>query len=69
QTIPVNFENNTSTAVNYTVKKGDSLWLIAKRFNIHVEQLLAWNKLDKKKHLNPGQQLIIQTTQTRITGA
>ena len=51
---------NTKTANNaYIVKQGDSLWLIARKFDVHVKDLLKWNKLRKGKHLQPGQSLII----------
>jgi membrane-bound lytic murein transglycosylase D len=50
----------------YTVKQGDSLWLIAKKFDIRVKDLLKWNNLKKGKHLQPGQSLIVQSN---IAGA
>ena len=57
--------NNESTT-EYIVKKGDSLWLIARRFDIHVAELLEWNNLRKNKPLQPGQTLLIRKN---ITGA
>ncbi|HIF50197.1 MAG TPA: LysM peptidoglycan-binding domain-containing protein [Thiotrichaceae bacterium] len=56
-----------STAINgnaYTVQHGDSLWLIARKFDIHVKDLLKWNNIKKGKHLQPGQNLIVQQTTT-----
>jgi len=44
---------------NYTVKKGDSLWLISKRFGTTVSQLRKWNKLPVNKPIHPGQRLIL----------
>lgn len=43
----------------YIVKKGDSLWLIARRFGVTVKQLQAWNKLSNRKYLRPGQKLLL----------
>lgn len=58
---------NTSTKANpYIVQHGDSLWLIARKFDIHVTDLLKWNNIKKGKHLQPGQSLVVQQT---VTGA
>ncbi len=44
---------------HYTVKRGDSLWSIAKKFNVTVKQLLAWNNLRKNKYLYPNQKITV----------
>ncbi len=43
----------------YKVKSGDSLWLIARRFDIHVQQILDWNLIKKDQPLKPGVELKI----------
>ncbi len=43
----------------YRVKSGDSLWLIARRFDIHVKQILEWNDLKKDQIIKPGEDLKI----------
>ena len=50
----------------YVVKKGDSLWLIARRFDIHVADLLEWNNIRKNKALQPGQILIVRKSITGV---
>lgn len=45
--------------IGYQVKKGDTLSHIAKKFSVSVNNLVAWNKLSKKKVLKPGQKLTI----------
>ncbi len=56
----------SSTTSAYTVKQGDSLWLIARKFDVHVKDLLKWNNLKSGNHLQPGQSIIVQQT---IAGA
>jgi len=43
----------------YSVKKGDYLSKIAKRFDVSVAQIVKWNQLDKNSHLKIGQKLKI----------
>jgi membrane-bound lytic murein transglycosylase D len=48
---------STTRKLRYTIRRGDSLYLIASRFRITVSDLLRWNKIDKNKILRPGQKL------------
>lgn len=43
--------------LRYTVRRGDSLSLIASRFRITVNDLVRWNRIDRNKILYPGQKL------------
>ena len=47
--------DNRLHALRYTVRKGDSLYRIADRFNISVADIKRWNKVGK--YLQPGQKL------------
>ena len=47
----------TTRKLNYTVRRGDSLYLIASRFRVTIAQLVRWNNIDKDKILRPGQKL------------
>ena len=49
--------NGLTRKLNYTVRNGDSLYLIASRFRVTVAQLVRWNNIDKNKILRPGQRL------------
>ncbi|HSR63946.1 MAG TPA: LysM peptidoglycan-binding domain-containing protein [Gammaproteobacteria bacterium] len=52
----------TSTSqkhISYTVKEGDSLWLISRRYGVSVKQLQKWNSLGGRSYLKPGQNLDI----------
>jgi membrane-bound lytic murein transglycosylase D len=45
--------------VRYGVRRGDSLSRIARRFNVAVDDIIAWNRLDVNSYLQPGQSLLI----------
>jgi membrane-bound lytic murein transglycosylase D len=51
--------------IRYTVRKGDSLYLISKRFKVSINDIKNWNTINKK-YLKPGQKLkiIVDITQT-----
>jgi membrane-bound lytic murein transglycosylase D len=45
--------------ISYTVRSGDSLWQIARRYNVSVEQIQKWNSMNNQTSLLPGQILDI----------
>ncbi|MBN1968564.1 MAG: transglycosylase SLT domain-containing protein [Candidatus Delongbacteria bacterium] len=45
--------------LNYRVRKGDSIWKIAKMFNVNINKLKGWNKIGKMNLIKPGQNLVI----------
>ena len=51
--------------VRYTVRQGDSLYSIASRFGVTVNDLVRWNGLSKDRYLQPGQQLVVHVDVTR----
>ena len=55
--------------IEYTVRKGDSLWIISKKFGVTIAQLQKWNNLQNKKYLQPGQKLVLQNAPALTTGA
>ena len=59
------YDKNENQTI-YTVKSGDSLWSIAKKYNISVEELKLANNLTNNL-LNIGQKLIIPSKQTQTT--
>ena len=46
----------------YTVRKGDSLYLIARRFKVTVADLRKWNAANIGKYIRPGQRLKLGPT-------
>lgn len=54
--------------IGYRVRRGDSLALISRKFNVTIDQLLNWNKkLNKGSYLQPGQQLTLYVDVTRTS--
>lgn len=49
--------DNTVKAIQYRVRQGDSLSVIAARFNVTAKQIRTWNVQNLTKYLQPGQQL------------
>ena len=43
----------------YTIKRGDTLWEIGRRYGFSVRQLAAWNRLNPHGVLRPGQRLAL----------
>ena len=59
-TSDVSLSPSTKDSV-YTVKSGDSLWLIAQKFpGVSAEDIMKWNKISTD--IRPGQKLIIRQT-------
>ena len=58
--------SNALHALRYTVRKGDSLYLIANRFNVTVADIKRWNQVGK--YLQPGQKLKLYVDITSQSG-
>lgn len=52
----------------YTVKKGDTLHSLAKRFNVTAKLLSAWNNLKMRVALKPGKRIIVAKHQEKNAG-
>ncbi|NRD74278.1 LysM peptidoglycan-binding domain-containing protein [Shewanella sp. VB17] len=52
-------KNKQGNKVNYTVKSGDSIWEIAKRYKVSTSQLASWNNMSSTDILNIGTRLTI----------
>ena len=50
---------NASQNVTHTVRAGDTLWSISRRYNVGVQQLLEWNQLAAGQILRLNQQLLV----------
>ena len=54
--VPKNSENYYNT---YIIEKGDSLYKIARKYNINPELLSSMNGLDEDDYIYPGQEILI----------
>lgn len=45
--------------VGYKVRNGDSLSLIASRFNLRIRDIIEWNSIKASQYLRPGQSLTL----------
>ncbi len=53
----------TESSGTYTVRRGDTLWEIARRYNVSLSDLTSWNNIRTSSILRPGQELIIHLPQ------
>ncbi|UDQ97333.1 LysM peptidoglycan-binding domain-containing protein [Lentisphaerota bacterium WC36G] len=51
---------------SYTVKSGDSLWVIARRYGVKIAELAAANNIKKNAVLKVGQKLVIPNRNTTV---
>ena len=62
---PTTALGNTTRKVRYTVRSGDSLYVIARKFRVGIDQIARWNNIDKDKILRPGTTLTMYVDVTR----
>lgn len=59
-------DSNGRQRLSYQVRKGDSLWLISRKFKVAINDLKSWNSLDQDRLLKPGQQLTVYVDDRNI---
>jgi len=52
----------------YIVEKGDSLTSIAERFNVPLPALLIWNRISPRKHIYPGDRILVYPQKPKKIG-
>jgi membrane-bound lytic murein transglycosylase D len=50
----------TGGTVQYVVQRGDSLWSIARKYKVKVNDLKSWNELGNSSSIHPGQSIRIE---------
>ncbi len=67
QTQPASPRANQVRKLNYRVREGESLSLIASKFNISVQSIKSWNNaLNMKKYIHAGDRLTLYVDVTRL---
>ena len=51
-------------AKGYRVRRGDSLYRIAGKFNVTISEIISWNSLNRDAYLQPGQKLTLWVTES-----
>jgi len=46
--------------VTHVVRSGESVWSIARRYGVGMEQVLSWNALTRRSVIKPGDRLLIR---------
>lgn len=52
-------ESNSTGKTYYTIKRGDSLWRISRRYGVSVQNIIYWNNIKNPNLIYPGQRLIL----------
>lgn len=52
--------------VSYTIRQGDALYTIARRFSVTLEQLIRWNNITDPARIRPGDRLTIHVDPSRL---
>jgi len=60
--------SDVTRQIEYTVRRGDTLSAIARRFDVSVRQLQGWNSLGVSSDIWPGQRLTIHVDASRDFG-
>lgn len=59
-----NISGNTTQTITYTVKRGDTLWAISRRYGTTVQELVRINNIKNPNLIFPGQKLQILSNTT-----
>lgn len=62
-------EQGSGDKLVYRVKRGDTLWDIARSQGVTPDQIRAWNALRATGHIHPGDKLTIWASETQTTSS
>lgn len=60
KTTPAKPAKRIATLKTYKIKSGDSLWSVARKYNVSVSQIKKWNGIGKSNKIKPGQSIVIK---------
>lgn len=60
--------SGSAKPAHHVVRRGDTLWDIARKYRISVKQLAQWNSIDAEAPLRPGQRLALAQSGAALTG-
>lgn len=52
-------ETNSTGKTYYTIKRGDTLWGISRRYQVSIQNIVSWNNIQNPNLIYPGQRLIL----------
>lgn len=52
-------ESNGAGKTYYTIKRGDTLWGISRRYGVSVQNIVSWNNIQNPNLIYPSQRLIL----------
>ena len=52
-------ETNSTGKTYYTIKRGDTLWGISRRYGVTIQNIVSWNNIQNQNLIYPGQRLIL----------
>ncbi len=55
-------ESNSTGKTYYTIKRGDTLWQIASKYGVSVQNIVNWNNIQNPNLIYSGQRIIIYGT-------
>ena len=56
---PLGLAKFSRTKITHTVKSGDNLWDISRKYKVSVRDIVRWNQLSSNSLLQPKQQRAI----------
>ena len=66
RTATISSANENLSKLSYKVRSGDSLYMIAAKFDLNIKDITNWNEIGRDDYLQPGQRLTLFINRLRI---